>query len=448
MPDNWNHAWLYISRNDLEIEWQQGEQEGREMASLTAEFDRVRALDLEDLSQQPAAAALLDKVAALPVRSGYPYIEPSDLSGIQATCEDTPRLPPAPSRNTALEERVHGAWLGRVCGCLLGKPVEGWRRPRMWGYLKDTGRWPLRAYFSLDVPEAIKEKYKLSPQRPFIETVHYMPEDDDTNYTTMGLALLRRHGFSFTPLDVANFWLGNVPILHTCTAERVAYRNLCLLIRPPQSASFRNPYREWIGAQIRADALGYVCPGDPARAAALAWRDASISHIKNGIYGEMWVAAMLAAALVTDDLDLILRAGLAQIPASSRLHESIRRVMTWHTEGIGYDEAVNRVHGEWDENKSHDWCHTISNAMIVAIGLLWGDLDYELSICRAVQACFDTDCNGATVGSIVGAVLGAGALPGKWTAPVNDTLHTGIAGYNEVRISEIAHETAQLIGQQ
>ena len=83
--------------------------------------------------------------------------------------------------------------------------------------------------------------------------------------------------------------------------------------------------------------------------------------------------------------------------------------------------------------------------MIVAIGLLWGELDYGRSICRAVQPCFDTDCNGATVGSIVGAVLGARTLPGKWTDVVHDTLHTGIAGYNVVRISEMAEETAKLI---
>ena len=40
--------------------------------------------------------------------------------------------------------------------------------------------------------------------------------------------------------------------------------------------------------------------------------------------------------------------------------------------------------------------------MIVAIGLLWGEQRLCQTICRAVQPCFDTDCNGATAGSILG----------------------------------------------
>lgn len=153
----------------------------------------------------------------------------------------------------------------------------------------------------------------------WINNVEHMVEDDDTNYTIIGLKILEEYGLNFTPEDVAESWMANLPILHTCTAERVAYQNLVNLIMPPESASFRNPYREWIGAQIRADFFGYITPGYPELGAELAWRDASISHLKNGIYGEMWVAAMLSAAAVTDDIAEIINIGLSEIPQNSRL---------------------------------------------------------------------------------------------------------------------------------
>lgn len=440
------HLWLYISNTDLETERRQCVEEGKDLSGVEVEFDRLAALDLEDPAHQPAAQQLLDCTAALPVRPDFPYQEPSDLGSIRALRPaDRPTLPPLRLSEVELRDRAYGAWLGRVSGCLLGKPVEGWRRPRMWGYLRETGRFPLDGYFSLVAPAEVRERYEVSDDRCFIETVRAMPEDDDTNYTTTGLAILKKHGPGFRPEDVAEFWLREIPILHTCTAERVAYRNLCLLIPPPQSASFRNPYREWIGAQIRADFWGYAAPGNPQLAAEFAWRDACISHVKNGIYGEMWAAAMISAAFVTEDLETILLAGLGEIPERCRLAEDVRAVMAWRGAGLSYDEASERIHQRWDEERAHDWCHTISNAMVVTLGLLWGEKDFGRTLTRSVQACFDTDCNGATAGSVIGILHGAREIPDRWTAPFNDTLETGVAGYHRVRISDLAEETVRLM---
>lgn len=442
------HIWLYISKTDLETERRQCVEEGKDLSSLEEEFAYIEALDLEQPENQRPAEALLDRTERLPVRPDFPYHEPSDLPGIRAARPASrPQLPPLRLTDAELRDRVYGAWLGRVSGCLLGKPVEGWKRPRMWGYLRETGRFPLAGYFSMDAPADVRERYEVTPERPFIETVTAMPEDDDTNYTTTGLAILKKHGPGFTPVDVAEFWLREIPILHLCTAERVAYRNLALLIPPPQSATCRNPYREWIGAQIRADFWGYAAAGNPQLAAEFAWRDACISHVKNGIYGEMWAAAMIAAAFVTADLEQILEAGLGEIPERCRLAEDVRSVMAWRREGLSYDEASDRIHAAWDETRAHDWCHTISNAMVVTLGLLWGEKDFGATLTRAVQACFDTDCNGATAGSVIGILHGAREIPGTWTAPFHDTLETGVTGYHRVRLSNMADETVRLIHQ-
>jgi hypothetical protein len=306
--------------------------------------------------------------------------------------------------------------------------------------LKDQGRYPLADFFRSDAPAELYEKYKVSRERAYIDRVTHMPEDDDTNYTVTGLAIMKQRGPGFVPEDVADFWLQNIPILHTFTAERASYRNFINLIPPPASAGYHNPFREWIGAQIRADFWGYAALGNPQLAAEYAWRDASISHVKNGIYGEMWVAAMLAAAPYVSDVEDVIKIGLGEIPARCRLAEDILQVIGWHHEGIDIEEAIRRIHARWDEFNPHHWCHTNSNAQIVALGLLWGQGDYGRAICTAVQACFDTDCNGATVGSIFGMMHGTPALPGRWIDPLNDLLDTGIAGYHQVRISRVARE--------
>ena len=440
--------YLYIGSEDLAIEREQLLDEGKDISSLEAEFEELARQDLDnDLSLQPRAEKLLDEAIQLPRRENYPYREPSDLKGIREARPEGPRKLKIKLDEDVLFDKVLGAWLGRCSGCLLGKPVEGWRIQRIWGYLRDLGRYPLDDYFTSAVPAEIAARYDVDPnipRRTFIDRVEHMPEDDDLNYTVLGLKAFKEYGPGFTPEDVATSWLNSLPILRTFTAERVVYRTLSHLIPPPRSAIFRNPYREWIGAQIRADFFGYVALGEPELAAEFAWRDASVSHIKNGIYGEMWVAAMLAAAAAEDNIRTIIAIGLAQIPAQSRLREAVQEVVGWHEEGIDFEEAISRIHRRWDEGNRHHWCHTISNAQIVTLGLLWGGCDFENSICRAVQAGFDTDCNGATVGSIVGMILGAEKLPEKWIGPLNDTLETGVAGYGKARISDLAREGFEL----
>jgi ADP-ribosylglycohydrolase len=344
--------------------------------------------------------------------------------------------------------------MGRCSGCLLGQPIEGWRQKRIEGYLRDTDNYPVRRYFSSDQPQEIIERYQISNNGEnafcddithWINNITIMPEDDDTNYTVVGLKVLEKHGFNFTSDHIAEMWLTSLPMGHVSTAERVAYRNIGNLVEPPRSGWWKNPYREWIGAQIRADIFGYVCPGDPEKAAALAWRDARISHVKNGIYGEMFVAAMLASAFSISDPTSIIRAGLSEIPKTSRLYRKVVQILERFEQGISFEDALEQLHNEYDERQSHIWCHTITNAVVVAIALLYGGMDFEKSIGLAMLCGFDTDCNGATVGSILGLVNGYDALPDQWTKPVGSLLRTGVSGFAQISIRELAERTFALV---
>jgi len=439
------HSWL--DGCDLAVERQQARDEGRELASVESDFQRL--LDTErDEAWFAAAGALMDRVQMLPCRADNADREPSDLPGIKSERPTAPALKAWRGSRREWQRRLHGGLLGRICGCMLGKPVEGWPRASIRITGEETGNWPPTNYWRQPTAREAKRIAGRQPRRTLNDRqtnwlrdgLSGMVEDDDINYTTSGFAILKRYGADFRPMDVASFWGDNLPVFHTCSAERAAYRNFASGILPPASATHRNPYREWIGAQIRADYFGYSNPGNPERAAEWAWRDASISHIKNGIYGEMWAAAMLAAAYVANDWETIIRAGLAQIPAHCRLREDIEKILRAHDAGASYDDTIQLVRAQWDEMNVHHWCHTNSNAQIVAVGLLWGEDDYEKTITRAVMPGFDTDCNGATCGSLWGVRHGVDQLPRKWTRPMHDLVRTGVAGYHEVKISNLAEE--------
>jgi hypothetical protein len=196
--------------------------------------------------------------------------------------------------------------------------------------------------------------------------------------------------------------------------------------------------REWIGAQIRADIFGYAAPGWPEKAAELAFRDASISHVKNGIYGEMFVAAMLAATYVTDDIIDIITVGLSEIPANCRLAEAVQNTLDWCQELDDWEAVWNKINESYGH---YSGVHTINNAALVVLGLYFGNTDYENGIVVSVRGGWDTDCNGATVGSILGLKFGATALPEKWIGVLNDRLLSSVSGSNENLISELAQRT-------
>ncbi len=351
------HKWLWWRKADVETEWRQCREEGRDTVEPDTEFERILAEESDDdPAWQAAVSDLFHRTGELPVRPDFTYREPSDLESIRHERPGGPRAYGIRINDATARDRIHGAWLGRCAGCLLGKPIEGVRTPALNKLLAQHGLEMIPDYL-WRLP-GLTEASCASSGVPHLwrdaRGVSAMPEDDDTNYTVSSLLLVQNKGIDFTPEDVADFWMSNLPVLHVCTAERVAYRNVINEIGPPQSATLCNPYREWIGAQIRADFFGYLALGRPEWAAEMAWRDASISHVKNGIYGAMWVAAMLASAAVETDVRRVVAVGLSEVPANTRFAEAIRDVLSWQAAGETYREVVARIHSRWDENRPHD----------------------------------------------------------------------------------------------
>ena len=342
-----------------------------------------------------------------------------------------------------LRDRVGGAWLGRCAGCLLGKPVEGYQKDRIRIAAESGLGYPLNNYFAAiaNPPAEIAERDWSPGNASLLEGIKGMARDDDTDYTLLGLQLMEAHGPAMTTEHVAEAWLAQFPYHKVYTAERVAYRNLVDGLAPPQTATWRNPCREWIGAQIRADAFGYVFAGQPGRAAEIGYRDARLSHTKNGIYGEMFIAAATAAAFTVQNPREAIEIGLSEIPKDSRLAACIRDIITQCENAGDWDVVSDHINERY---AFYQGCHTITNAAVVTLALLMGESDFEKTITIAIMAGHDTDCNGATAGSIMAAMLGEKALPAKWTAPLQDTLYSALVDTPVSRISELAERTTRL----
>jgi len=434
---------LGVDPGTLAVEHRQLQDAGRDLTDLDAEFETL-ITDPDAPDYHDRGTTLLDAGHTRPIRPDYPYEEPTALPAIRAR---TPSNPVADTRldREAAAAAIHGGWVGACAGCLLGKPVQGWSRTRIADFLAASGQAPLDAYMHADVDPAVAEEYaiheNLEPVDAFIDEVEGMPIDDDIDYIVVGLEALQRHGPALDAVDIATTWLDTLPVFNTYTAERVAYRNLTDGLSPPASATHRNPYREMVGALIRADPWGYAALGDPEAAAALAHRDATISHTKNGVYGEMWAAAMIAAAPVVDDMSTLVAAGLAQVPTTSRLAAAVQTVRDQIADGADYPALAAAIHDRWDETSIYDWVHTLPNAQVIAAALLTSDGDFETAICRAVETGFDTDSHAATIGSILGAYHGIDALPRDWVDPLADRLDTSVPGVGPASIADLAAAT-------
>ncbi len=389
-----------------------------------------------------ALDAVYDALGALEPPDDAAHREPSDLPTIRKHRPRGPRRIKSPISAAKLRDRLRGAMLGRCAGCMLGKPVEGWARDRIWRALKRDQRFPLDDYFAeTTIRKGGKPYCGWGPTYCTRGNFTCMERDDDIDYTVLGIHYLKTHGPGFTTGDVAREWLERLPYHMVYTAERAAYRSLVNGLPLERVPTYRNPFREWIGAQIRADGFGYCAAGMPAKAAEFAHRDASLSHVKNGIYGEMLFAAMIAAACVCDDLDEVIAIGLSEIPAESRLALAVRDVRAWAATHRDWRETLEAIDAHYGH---YHWVHTINNAALVIMALYHGKMDFGKTISIAVMGAWDTDCNGATAGSVLGAMLGAGRLPARWIRPLHNRLRSYVTGYDNAKLTDVADAALEI----
>ncbi|MCC2685767.1 MAG: crystallin [Paenibacillaceae bacterium] len=307
-------------------------------------------------------------------------------------------------------ERVYAGWLGKVIGVRLGGNIENWTYERI--------------------------------ERTFGEVTGYLHEfknfaaDDDTNGPMFFLRALDdyTHTRDITAEQMGLTWLNYAPDSHGFywwggygrSTEHTAYLNLKNGIMAPRSGSIEQngtAVAEQIGGQIFIDVWGMIAPGNPSLAAEYAEKAASVSHDGNGKYGGMFIAACVAAAFAKDNVHTIIEEGLAVIPADCEYARVTRDVIAFHAaHPDNWRDAFRYVKANYGYDKYPGHCHIIPNSAVIVLSLLYGEGDFSRSINICSMCGWDTDCNVANVGAIIGVMHGLSAIDMSWRQPINDFL--------------------------
>jgi ADP-ribosylglycohydrolase len=309
------------------------------------------------------------------------------------------------------QERLYYGWMAQICAGAAGTAMEG--------YCTDN----IRKVFG-------EVRGYVRPPNTY---------NDDITYEIAFLKALEAAGQALTSGDIAEQWAALVPF--GWSAEDIALRNIKLGVYPPMSGYLNNPFREWIGAQMRGAVCGMVAPGNPREAARLAFMDGVVSHHNNGVLGEIFNAVMVSLAFTQTDIHGIVETASALIPQDSEYGSVIRYALACCKREKHWEDAWRSCMKQYER---YNWIHAYPNACAEIIAMWFGEGSYDETIHICCMEGYDVDCNAAQIATVLGVIHAEHTLDNRWVAPIGDTLNTYMRGLPEISIRKLAEWTGEI----
>lgn len=310
-----------------------------------------------------------------------------------------------------LQQTYYG-WLAQIVAGAIGTAVEG--------------------YTTKNIREAFGEVYDYV-RKP-------NTYNDDITYEIAFLKALERKGKEISSADIAEEWAALIPF--GWSAEEWALKNIKMGIYPPESGYLHNPFREWIGAQMRGAVCGMVAPNNPLKAAELAFKDGVVSHYNNGVIGEIFNAVLVSLAYGCKDVKEIVETTINHfIPKKSEYYMVVKYSLDVCKEKKDWETAWKTIINQY---KQYNWIHAYPNAAAEVVSLWFGNNDFDETMHVCAMIGYDVDCNAAQIATLLGIILKEKALKEKWTKPIGDELKTYIRANKSISIKDLAKFTVKL----
>jgi hypothetical protein len=321
-----------------------------------------------------------------------------------------------------LLDKIKGGWAGQVIGCTYGGPTEFVWNGTMIGD---------------EVPIPWDDTRMLW----YYENAPGLYDDVYMDLTFV--QVFDTHGLDAPDsLHAKYFANAGYPLWHANQAARYNIQNG---IMPPESGHWKNnPHADDIDFQIEADFAGLMSPGMVNTASEIGWKIGHIMNYGDGVYGGIYVAAMYALAFVHDDIEFIVEEALKSIPKQSNYYQCIADVIRCYREDPNdWKKAWFEVQKKWTADigcpdgvfRPFNIDATINGTYIV-IGLLYGKGDYGATIDISTRCGYDSDCNPANAGGILGTMIGYDKIPAYWKQGLDKVEHLNFA-HTEMSLNKV-----------
>jgi hypothetical protein len=305
-----------------------------------------------------------------------------------------------------LKDKIKGGWAGQTIGVVYGAPVE----------FKYQG--------------SIIPDYQNIPWRDGYVKYWWdkKPGLFDDIYTDLNFVeVFEKYGLNVPTDIIAKHWAGTP--YHLAHANQASRYNILNGIMPPKSGFWKNnPHADDLDFQIESDFIGLMTPGMVNSATEIANRVGHIMNSGDGWYGGVYVSALYSLAFVSNDVTEIVEQAIKTIPEGTKFHDCIADVIKWHKKYPNDWQATwFELQKKWNNDVgcpkgvflSFDIDAKINSAY-ATIGLLYGKGNFTESIDIAARCGQDADCNPATVGGVLGVMLGYSKIPAFWLKPLQE----------------------------
>lgn len=306
-------------------------------------------------------------------------------------------------------QKILNGWIAQICGGALGTALEGYNT------------------------ENIKKTF--GDIRFYVRKPNTY--NDDITYELAFLKAFEEKGYFVESSDIGQEWAALIP--SGWSAEDIALKNLKSGIFPPESGTFNNPYREWIGAQMRGAVCGMAAPGDAETASYLAWKDGVVSHANNGVIGEIFNAVMVSLAFVNCDVKSILEKSISMLPKMSEYHSVVSFAYDTCKESRSWETTWQKCEKKFE---AYNWIHAYPNAAAEVVALWFGNGDFDETMHITAMEGQDVDCNAAQIGTVLGIIK---KIDDKWIEPMGDELYTYVRGMKKLSIKNLSNATVKAV---